>query len=73
MKIKIKCKFPMQEILKSMKVNSGKNEDIMVLDASDKFFVGGGCEAMTIVLDSPDESDKTDQKLQNLSICMTEK
>ncbi len=69
MKVDTELHYSMEDIMASMGADD-KTSDIMILEAKDKFFIGGGCEAYSIVLDSPDDGGGEENKLQNVSICM---
>ena len=70
MKVDVQLKYSIDNIMTDMKIDGGKAEDIMVLPAEDKFFIGGGCEAYSVVLDSPEGGKGKENALQNVSVCI---
>ena len=74
MQADLQLKYSIDDIMTSMHVEGGKAEDIMVLPAEDKFFIGGGCEAYSVVLDSLDKGKgkgKGQEDIQqNVSACI---
>ena len=69
MHVKADIKYSIEDALKELEKdkNVQSTDGIIVLKAEDKFFIGGGCETYTTVMDSP--KCKKNQ-LQNVSVCM---
>jgi hypothetical protein len=65
--MKVDIKYSIEDAIKELSKNVQTAADIIVLKAEDKFFIGGGCETLTTVMDS---ANRNASLPQNVSVCM---